>query len=425
MELAFSDPHKPPFGPPRFDPPREGLTVHDRPIPRRTGRWAGPAKRLRRANDYLRYLDHRYDSARFLRERAGHRLPKDGLWLKRWPRWAAPLLPAFRALNASFERLVPIDPEVDRFLAGIAPDLVLVSPLVDYDSGQVDLLKSARAMGLPVGLCVGSWDHLTSKSVMHVKPDRAFVWNEAQKREAVAWHGLRGRDVEVVGASAFDKWFGRKPVRSRTRLRAALGLPGRRPFIVYACSSLSIATPEAEMDFVEAWLKALRRHPALARTGVVIRPHPQSLGAWRDADPARFPGAVVHPRSGANPIDAADKAEYFDTLFHSSAVVGINTSAMVEAAIIGRTPLTILTDRFNQQGTLHFRHLLPENGGCLTVAHDLDEHVGQLARAVADPAASAAQLDGFVAGFIRPLGRERASADRLAEAVLKLARPRA
>ena len=40
-----------------------------------------------------------------------------------------------------------------------------------------------------------------------------------------------------------------------------------------------------------------------------------------DPDPARFPGAVVHPRTGANPNHAGDRAEYFDTLHHCAAVV--------------------------------------------------------------------------------------------------------
>jgi hypothetical protein len=421
VHLAFSNAHKPPFGPPQFDAPLPGLTVHGQPVPRRTGPSAQRARRLRRCNDFLRYLDRSYDDALFLRERAGRRLLEGDLWLTRWPGWAGPLLPAVRALGARFEQLIPTDPQLDRFLAKIAPDLVLVSPLIDYDSGQVDLVKSARAAGVPVGLAVGSWDHLTTKSQVHVKPDRTFVWNQRQKGEALAYHGLRAHEVEVVGASAFDKWFGREPSRSHDELCVRLGLPAGRPFVLYACSSKQICGPAAEASFVEQWLKALRRHPALENVGVVIRPHPQNLGAWVSAAPERFPGAVVHPRTGANPIGAEDRAEYFDTLFHCAALVGINTSAMVEAAVVGRTPLTVLADRFNQRATLHFRHLLPENGGCLVVARDLDGHVEQLARVLADPTAWAERLDGFVSGFIRPAGRERAAADRLAEAALALA----
>jgi hypothetical protein len=420
VELAFSKPHRRPFGRPRFDGVAAGLTVHAQPFPRRRGRWVDLAKGLRKSNDYLRYLDPSYGSALFLRHRAANRLPAATAWLKRSPQVSRAVLRPLRAAAAWLERLVPSAPELDDFLAEIAPDLVLVSPQVDFDSHQVDLVKAARKAGRPVGLCIGSWDHLTSKGQVHVKPDRTFVWNAAQKREARTYHGLKAEEVEVVGASAFDKWFGRQPQSSPAELRARLGLPAGRPFVIYACSASQICETRAEADFVQQWLAALRRHPRLDGIGVVIRPHPQNMGHWRQADPARFPGAVLHPRAAANPIDAQDKAEYFDSLFHCSALVGINTSAMVEAAIIGRPPLTVLADQFNQRSTLHFHHLLPENGGCLVVARDLDEHLGQLALALDLPGAYAERLDGFVERFIRPCGRERPAADRLAEAALKL-----
>ena len=55
-----------------------------------------------------------------------------------------------------------------------------------------------------------------------------------------------------------------------------------------------------------------------------------------------------------------------------------------------------------QDGTVHFKYLLPENGGFLLVAQSLDEHVRQLAGALADPQARAPILEGFVRSFLRP-----------------------
>jgi len=421
VRLAFTNRHKPPFGPPRIDPAQPQLMVDDRPVPRRSGPWAGFARALRRVNDYLRYLDPGYAGAGFLRRRSAERLPPAMAWLRRWPQLPRALLLPLRALAAAAERLVPTAPETDAYLTEATADLVLVSPLVDYDSGQVDLVKSARQAGIPVALCVGSWDHLTTKSLIHARPDRVFVWNQAQKREALAYHRLAAHEVEVVGATALDHWFARTPARPREALCALLGLPAGKPFVVYACSSSQICGPHAEADFIASWLEGLRRHPRLAGIGVVVRPHPQNMAYWRGADPARF-DCVVHPQAGANPIDAEDKAEYFDTLHHAAAVVGINTSAMVEAAVIGRPALTILADQFNQGSTLHFRHLAPENGGCLTVARDLDEHFEQLAAALDDPAGQALRLAGFVGRFIRPCGRDLPAAERLAEAAIELAR---
>jgi hypothetical protein len=42
-------------------------------------------------------------------------------------------------------------------------------------------------------LGVGSWDHLTTKGLIHEMPDRIVVWNELQRTEAAELHGARPR----------------------------------------------------------------------------------------------------------------------------------------------------------------------------------------------------------------------------------------
>jgi hypothetical protein len=63
---------------------------------------------------------------------------------------------------------------------------------------------------------------------------------------------------------------------------------------------------------------------------------------------------------GSNPIDEVARADYFDSIFHSAAVVGLNTSAFIEAGIVGRPVLTIVVPEFveNQHGTVHFDYLV-------------------------------------------------------------------
>jgi hypothetical protein len=87
-------------------------------------------------------------------------------------------------------------------------------------------------------------------------------------------------------------------------------------------------------------------------------------------------------------------------------VVGVNTSAMIEATILGRPVLSVLTPEFKatQEGTLHFHYLLPENGGFLRVAHSLDQHVDQLTDVLEHPEPAREQAQQFVRAFIRPHG---------------------
>jgi len=97
----------------------------------------------------------------------------------------------------------------------------------------------------------------------------------------------------------------------------------------------------------------------------------------------------------------------------------VNTSALIESAIVGRPVLTQLAAEFRetQGGTLHFAHLA--EGGPLRVAESFDEHAAQLVRALAgdDDGGS----EAFVCSFVRPHGLEEAATPRLVAAIEALA----
>ena len=115
------------------------------------------------------------------------------------------------------------------------------------------------------------------------------------------------------------------------------------------------------------------------------------------------PGTVAS-RVAMSRVLNADQSLY-DALHHSAAVVGLNTSAQIEAGILGKPVLTLLAPGFEQgqQGTLHFRYLLREQGGFVEIASDLDEHRNHLARAVAG-AYDVDEIRRAVERFIRPAG---------------------
>jgi len=135
-----------------------------------------------------------------------------------------------------------------------------------------------------------------------------------------------------------------------------------------------------------------------------VRPHPSRVAEWESIDLSQLNAGVW----GSNPIDETARADYFDSIFHSAAVVGLNTSAFIEAGIVGRPVLTIVVPEFveNQHGTVHFDYLVTAGGGLVTVGNGFDEHLAQLERAVAAPAAG---VKPFVRDFVRPLGLDRAA----------------
>jgi hypothetical protein len=389
-------------------------------------RLAGPrvvlGRRLRMSRDYLRYLGPAYANAEALRARARRRAPRSVRALVRLPGVRSPsgLERLDRALGR-LERSVPRPKEIDRFLRDEAPDAVLVTPLIELGSPQTPLVRAARALQIPVALCVASWDNLTNKGLIREELDLVAVWNEPQRREAVELHGVPPERVVATGANAYDHWFDWTPSTTRDEFCAQVGLPGDAPFVLYLGSSPFIAPDEVPL--VERWLRFLRGHPEpqLRELGVLIRPHPQNAAQWKQVDLTPLGRVTVHPRGGDDPVTDAAKSLYYDSIHHSAGVVGINTSALIESAIVGRTVYTLaLPDvREAQEGTLHFRHLVRAGGGLLQVAHTLDEHAAQLTQGLT--AGHGDRNRRFLEEFVRPHGLDTPATPRLVDAVERLA----
>jgi len=380
---------------------------------------------LRLSLDYWRYLDRRYDDAVSLRARAARQAPAFAVRLASLPIVGSPAgSRVLRAIVRRVERALPYGRVPDAILDEHQPDVLLVTPLLYFGSAQVDYVRAARARGIPTCHAVGSWDHLTTKGLIHEVADRMTVWNEAQRREAAEWHGVSPDRVVVTGAQAYDRWFTQAPSTSRDAFCEMVGLPADRPILLYLCSSPFIAPQE--VPFVRRWLEALRRAADARVSGaaVLVRPHPQNAEQWSGVDLSEYGAVAIWPRAGANPLDAASRAVYFDSMYHAVAVVGVNTSAQIESGVVGRPVCAIQDGTFagTQEGTLHFRHLMSVNGGLLHLASTLGEHVEQLAAILAAPDEHAARSRSFIEAFVRPRGLEQPAAEHFAAAIESMPR---
>jgi hypothetical protein len=395
------------------------------PLPAPSRRFEGQVAQFRLAGDYLRYLDGRFAGSPYLRRRLEKYLRGPLKLLKHMPRRLPFARLLVRVLTAA-ERLVPTDRGIEAAIAEHAPDAVLITPLIGRgmrDREQTDTVKAAQALKIPVAFAVSTWDQLTTKGTVKVPPDRTLVWNELQRTEAEELHFLRPETIVVTGAQLFDHWFEREPSCSREEFLRRVELEAGG-YILYVGSSRWITRAKHELPFVKRWITALRESgdPMLERLGVLVRPHPYNVSVWADQDLSDL-GASVAPRAVPQlPMSEEDEALYYDSIHFSSAVVGINTTAMVEAFIQRRPVLTIRTREFRQtqEGTLHFRHLLA-GGGALQVASTMDEHLAQLQEAVAHPERCQEAIESFLLAFVRPHGLDRPATPIVADAIEELA----
>jgi hypothetical protein len=395
------------------------ITYGDAP-PRAADDDAWVASHLRLGLDYLRYQHRIFDQALTLRERSRDRTPAIFLTLGRLARRIGePARRLLVALIRKLERYVPEDPAIREFIASHEPDAVLITPLINLGSSQIEYQRAARGLGIPNALCVWSWDHLSSKALIRDWPDRVFVWNEVQRQEALNLHGVPADRIVVTGAQCFDQWFNRQPSRDRATFCAHVGLPDDRPFVMYACSTLFDHSPP-EAKLVVEWIRRVRdsRLPYLQNIGILVRPHPSRLYEWDNIDLSTMGPTVLW---GRNPLDPVSKADYFDSMYHSAAVVGLITSAFIEAGIVGREVHTVLEPEFedNQLGTVHYHYLTNTAGGVLTVGKGFDEHLQKLNDTLGRPRQDV--VKPFIKAFVRPQGLDVAATPLFVEHVEAMA----
>ena len=409
--------------------------------PDRLDEWASIAPLVRRLRDALHYLQGPMRDATKLQGRIltklhrELRLPEhaESAFVEALRAAPEPQLARLESVTRLAERSLPTAALLDEFIAAQRPDVILISPLVHFGSAQADVVASARRLGIPAWMLLYSWDNLSTKGCLHRWPDRMFVWNEQQKEEAVTLHGYPRERVVVVGAPRFDHFFSLGPVLSREEFHGPLGLDPSRPTLLYVCSSPLVA--ERELGFIRRWVKAVRAagSPALRDCNILVRPHPDIdlLPQDQRVERHQWPAAPHLGARVARPFDdpcaLVLRTEphmpqgLYESIAHSIAVVGLNTSAELEAGIVGRPVFTVLADAEEadgQSGTLHFHYLTKAQGGFVSTATSLEQHVGDLETLIHD-GADPAPIRAFIETFLRPHGISRPVAPILADLLVR------
>lgn len=385
-------------------PSGAGGTVRVVDAPVRGG--SAPLNALRSLQDYRRYAAPAFLGANVLKWRARSFTSMRWINLERARSGCAAALERFWARLA---RMVPPDRGISRFLAEMRPDVVVLSQLVEFGSVQRDYVLACESLGIPSVYMVASWDNLSNKGDIAVRPTRILVWNEVQKQEAAVLHGIPEAEVEVCGAVPFEDFRDRRPSVDRVSQLRSLGLDPEAEYVVFLGSSNFICDSSEETAYVQSLAAAMARHPdpRISDKAIVIRPHPQSAAAWANIDLGKIGARCVLSRNEPNDeADAHDPAEgrqaFFDLLAHSSAAFGANTTAMIEASIVGVPVVSVETIR-GQRETLHYYYL---RTGVIASPQPIDALNGLLE--VLD-GARIPRLSEFPARFAFPKGELRPS----------------
>ena len=395
-----------------------GRGSYDFGLRKRKDRLRPHTRRLRSVCNYAVYFRAQHNSPqlgerlagpcppalrRFLATAVGRRLVSSDRFLR-----------AYRALQAA----LPADAALVRQVARERPDVVVACPFIYTLSADVEYVRAARQLGVPTVAAVASWDNLSTKGTFALPTDRILVWNRRLAEEAEQIHAIPRERIACTGAAKFDAYFELEPSLSREGFHRHVGLDEDRPYLLYLGSSQQVAGDETR--FVQALAGALRADPRTSDLAVLVRPHPLNGKVWEQF---AHDGIVAFPRGGQRPDLTRHRDDYFNTLSFASAVVGVNTTAFLEAAIADRPCLTILSEehRGGQVERGHFHHLL--DGGFLEAVPDLASAVDAIAAILAGHDRRAGERRRFVESFLRPGGSERPAGEVMAKAITDTVRP--
>jgi hypothetical protein len=380
---------------------------------RRSDRWRRPLSASRRLLDFASTITPGRQASRMVTVRSEGYLPgKVRRALRVRPVRSMLLHPAVIAALRWFERAAPPDGAIVEALRRDRPDVVVASPVLMPESDELEYVKAAAKLGIPTVVAVMSWDNLTTKGVLHVLPDMTIVWNQAQVEEAVRLHRVPRERAVYTGAPVFDEWFSLKPTMDRAAFCRQAGLETDGPYLLYLCSSRSIA--QDETAFVAQVAAGLRAHPGTRHLSFLVRPHPSNAEIWQGYSSDLV---SVWPPAGASPVMAHARQDFYHSLYYSAAALGVNTSALIEAAIVDRPCVTILAEQYRdtQQAIAHYQHLL--NAGFLQVASDISSAADSVSAILQGNDGRREQRRRFLLDFVRPWGLDRPASRIMARAI--------
>jgi hypothetical protein len=383
---------------------------------RRKGVWRTILFTTREVRTYRRFL-LATDQSVYYRDRWLRYLP----WFVRGAIKYIPGVKSIIALQTSetflswIEDITPASSNVLEEVKKRSPKLIVATPLNQRFAEELEYLKAARQLKIPSAGSVLSWDNLTTKGLIHVWPDVLMVWNETQVKEAHDHHGIPRERTRIIGAPVFDVWFSElKPSTTREEFCKKHGLDPARPYLLYLGSSRNISHDEAWVVKKVREALDVSDKQALRQMQIVIRPHGANSKTYEGIERK---GIIVVPKMGTLPSTEESLQLSYDSMYFSQAIIGVNTSAMIEAMIVGKPVIAMMLDVYakTQTEAQHFRQLLGEHA--LELVHS-DEELRKVAACLMDGEDKTKPMrEQFIQKYIRPYGLSTSAGERAAEAL--------
>ncbi len=238
------------------------------------------------------------------------------------------------------------DAVFNELLKKYQPDLIFLPTI--FATNDLRLFKSARKNSIPVVGMIKSWDNLTSKDPLLIKPDWLIVHNEIVKDEAIKIGRYPEGRIFVSGVPQFDIYASGESVGSKEDFFRKMGIDPNKKLILFLAVGSYLAFHEKEMiEFLGSLINGnqlkypcqllVRLHPAFTSDEDKLKSIPNIIVDR----PGKFRSSVEASLKDGWDFDKDDIRHLAETLKWSDVAVNFGSTTLIEAAMTN-TPVILL-----------------------------------------------------------------------------------
>jgi len=238
-----------------------------------------------------------------------------------------------RITTAFYKLVYPARPFKNLF-EKYKPSVVLVSSL--YNRFDRHITPEARLQNVTtLGISAG-WDHI-DKYYLPFRATRFLSASEQMRHAAINFQWYSPEEISIVGYPQYDFLLNKEYAFSREKMLSDIGFPQNARYIMYVSGS---AYCPDEPDIIAEILKWIDSGAYGSNTYLVVRPYLGSRGKDKEFDEEKFLRFKNHPKvffyDMKQPVPVDELTRFINILRHSHAVMAVYSTALLEAAILGR-----------------------------------------------------------------------------------------
>ena len=226
---------------------------------------------------------------------------------------------------------------------------VFVAPAVLRGCEECWVIGAAHRARVPVCFIAMTFDSLSTKGLVPQCFEKYFVWGAHHVEDLVTRHGISSSKIVQVG-SLYHQWIlkGANAISEGTRA-------GTEFDIIWLGSSANICDDEAQV-----FQHFLGEKIISGELEVAIRMHPSN--DWSEMLVESIHERITHIDSSLNFEGSSDYLEY---LTRARFVIGVNTTALLDAALCGKSVGVVVSAKkkgVRQDSVKHFSDMVRAGG---------------------------------------------------------------